>query len=169
MRFLIGLLCLCCAAVTSQFPEFYQQYLQRIGGHLDQLQARTEEIAADARDKGLSTESYIESFLESEPHALEGQRMQESFQSYNHLKQAEESLGTAAIWSKPFQFSSSLHPGVASAALNHYKPAVPLSLEGLIYAAFGATGGWLLCIGLGRLIHRVRTIQTRRLTDEHIN
>ena len=130
-------------SVTSQFPEFYQQYAQRLGGHLDQAKLRLDEIAADAQTKGLTVEAYIQSFLDSEPHRLEGQRMQESFITVDRLTQAEEALKDASILEQPATFASYFDPALAEAVGAAFKPALPLTIEGIIYAI---TGGALVLL-----------------------
>ena len=79
-RIITGIGALFGGALSSQFPEFYQQYLQRLGGRRDQAMARAEEIVMDAESHGLGVADYVQRFLDSEQHALEGRRMLESFE-----------------------------------------------------------------------------------------
>ena len=44
------------AASFSQFPEFSQQYIQRMGGAVDELSRFVAEFDADAAELGLSRE-----------------------------------------------------------------------------------------------------------------
>jgi hypothetical protein len=64
----------------AQFPEFYQQYLQRLAGRMDEVRQRADEIARDAVASGLDVQAYIARFLDSPAHAMEGERMAEALE-----------------------------------------------------------------------------------------
>ncbi len=153
-----GLLAFGGGSVTSQFPEFYQQYTQRLGGHLDQARLRLAEISVDAQTMGLSVEAYIQTFLDSDPHRLEGQRMQESFVTVDRLAQAEQALKSATILEQPGVFAAHFDPTLAQAVGEAFKPALPLTMAGIIYALTGGAIALLLW-QLGRLALRHRSVE----------
>ena len=47
-----GVFAIAGAAGFSQFPEFFRQYVQRLGGRFDQAAVQQERIVAAARDHG---------------------------------------------------------------------------------------------------------------------
>ncbi|MEJ2027599.1 MAG: DUF2937 family protein, partial [Limibacillus sp.] len=47
------------AAASSQFPSFYAQYLQSLGGRLDQARLQAGRLEALAAELGLSAEAYV--------------------------------------------------------------------------------------------------------------
>ena len=53
------------AALFSQFPAFYQQYLQRLGGGLDQARIAVQRIEEVARSLGLTVDNMVERFMMS--------------------------------------------------------------------------------------------------------
>jgi len=48
------LLCVVGAVLFSQLPEFIQQYLQRLGGHLDEARRQLEQFRAVAAQSDLT-------------------------------------------------------------------------------------------------------------------
>ena len=137
------------AVAFGQFPEFFQQYLQRLGGALDQVRQRGAEIIADAAAKGLSVESYIAGFLASPSHALEGLRMQDSLLKLSQMERTHELLSTAPAWQRSGLFLRYSDQALAEETLRAFQPALPITIEGLGYAL---TGGFLalLLYGAGR-------------------
>ena len=48
------------AGAFAQFPEFFQQYLQRLGGRVDQARIDLDRILSDAALLGRTLEAYLE-------------------------------------------------------------------------------------------------------------
>lgn len=141
----------------SQFPEYFAHYLQRLGGRIDQARVRVEEIKEDAAAKSMSVPDYIESFIASDPHSLEGARMRESFYELADMEAAYQALSAAGTLQRPFIFIEHFNGGLVGATLGDFAPAMPLSVEGLIYAGVGAIAGLFLCSGSRRILRRKRT------------
>lgn len=156
MRFLHITAALAGGGALAQFPEFYQQYLQRLAGRLDELRQRAAEIANDAAAQGLDVQAYIARFLDSPAHALEGERMAEALENAARLGTAYDALARADAWQQFPLFLRHLDPALAGDAASLFQPALPLGLAGLIYALFGAAlgvlavGGGAKAIGLAR-------------------
>jgi hypothetical protein len=144
------------AAAFSQFPEYYAHYVQRLGGRIDQARLRAEEIRIDAAEKGLSVEDYIEQFLESAPHSLEGARMSESIFQLDRMEAAYQALRDAPPLQRPFTFAEHMNTGLVEATLGDFNPAVPLTPEGLAYAACGVLAGLVFVLGSRRVLRRRR-------------
>lgn len=151
------------ALLFGQFPEFFQQYLQRLGGSLDELRKRVAEIAADAATSGLDAEAYVATFLDSPPHALEGRRMEDSLTRLPELEEAYRVLSEAAPWERGGLFLSHSDATIAAHTFAAFKPAMPITVEGLAYGLFGAAVGLLLC-SAGRRTWQWsrRTVQGKR-------
>jgi hypothetical protein len=143
-------------AVLSQFPEYYAHYVQRLGGRIDQARQRAREIREDAAEKGLTVEAYIENFLDSAPHSLEGGRMAESIFQLERMEAAYAALRDAAPLQRPRAFAEHLDAGLVEATLGDFAPALPLTPEGLAYAGGGALAGLAVCFGARRVLRRRR-------------
>lgn len=133
-------------STTSQFPEFFQQYLQRLGGHLDQAVLQANRIREAAAAEKLSLSDYLDSFLTSQvsAHRRQGEILMQELDDAERLRLSLESLMQAPVWQRPFVMASQAEPDILQAAATAFKPAVPLTPEGFIYAAVGAFLGLLL-------------------------
>src|SRR5437016_4244626 len=94
------------AVLGSQFPEFMQQYTQRLSGHaaeLSQLIAKLNEIA---RISNKTLDQYIYKFLSSsDPDFVnQGEFMNDVVHRWQDLNVSLQSLSEATIWTKPFYF-----------------------------------------------------------------
>ena len=141
-------------AAFSQFPEYYVHYLQRLGGRIDQARQRAAEIRDDAAAKGLSVEDYIDQFLDSTPHSLEGGRMAESIFQLADMEAAYEALRSATPLQRPLAFAEHMNTGLVEATLGDFAPALPLTPEGFAYAGCGLLVGLLCFSAMRRMIWR---------------
>lgn len=148
-------------AVLSQFPEYYTHYVQRLGGRIDEARLRAAAIREDAVAKGLSVEDYIQTFLDSVPHQLEGARMSEAIFKLDGMEQAYHALRQAPVVERPFAFAEYADPTVLDATLQDFAPALPLTPEGLGYAACGALIGLALVFAPRRVLKRRRRRKLR--------
>ncbi|WP_282609621.1 DUF2937 family protein [Pelagibius sp. Alg239-R121] len=127
-------------STTSQFPEFFQQYLQRLGGHLDQAALQADRIKEAAIAEKLPLKEYLDSFLTSQipAHRRQGEILLQELADVDRLRISLESLTQSPVWQRPFIMASQAEADILEAAATAYKPAVPITPEGLAYAAAGA-------------------------------
>ncbi len=147
------------AALLAQFPAFYQQYVQRLGGRLDQALLAVERLQEAAKEQGLSLSGYVRYFLEANDPVFrrEGQNLVATLTEAQDLKEAHTALSEASPLSRPMVFLDHLDPDLVRATFDRYLPALPLDSEGLVYAAIGLVLGLVLlasCQGCGRLVTR---------------
>ena len=161
-RILDGLVAIVGATGFAQFPAFYQQYLQRLGGRLDQARQDVARTLADATAEGKTLEAYIRDLGESGSAAAAqaAQRELERVDNLNALQSAYAALSDAEVWQRPLVFTQHFRPGVAEDAMEAFQPAFPVSLEGLVYAAVGMILGLILLAGCDhgcrKVVHRFR-------------
>ena len=86
--------------------------------------------------------------------------MQNTSDRVTELSAAESALRNASLWEKPFVFFSHLDPSIASATLDVYKPAVPTTVEGLVYAAAGMIT--ILCVYHGCIRYPITAALQKR-------
>ena len=132
-------LCVAGAVLFSQLPEFFQQYLQRLGGHLDEARRQLEQFQRTAAQSGLTLDGLITKARAQADPALArlGQVMADTSARVGNLAAAESALRTASAWCRPFVFLRHLDPAIARATWAVFRPAVPTTLEGLAYAVVG--------------------------------
>jgi hypothetical protein len=140
------------AFLFSQAPEFFQQYLQRLGGHLDEARRILAQFEGTADQAGLTLDRFIAQTSANADTAVArlAQVMSDALARVQHLEAAYTSLRDASAWTRPFAFLRHLDGGIARATWSDYRPALPTTLEGLAYAATGM----LLFVALHHLLVR---------------
>ncbi len=138
-RLLDRALCVLGAVGLSQAPEFFQQYLQRLGGHLDEARLALARYEAVARESGITLAQLIETTRAqaAAPVARLGDVMAEALARVQKLEAAEAALRGASLWERPFVFLRHVDTDIAARAWAVFKPAVPVTTEGLVYAVVG--------------------------------
>ncbi|HZF47304.1 MAG TPA: DUF2937 family protein [Polyangiaceae bacterium] len=146
------LLCVLGAVSFTQVPEFIQQYLQRLGGHLDEARRQVEGFTKVAALSQLTARELIERTAQNPDEAVArlSSVMREAIERVEHLTAAEAAIRDASAWTRPFVFLAHMDPAIAGATWDVYRPAVPTTLEGVVYAGFGILVLWGLYYGLLR-------------------
>ena len=141
------------AVLFSQAPEFFQQYLQRLGGHLDEARRLLAQFEQTARQAGVSLDDFIRRTAANTDTAVArlADTMTDAVERVQSLQAAHDALRDASAWSRPFVFLRHVDWEIARATGAVFKPAVPVTLEGGLYAL----AGMLLFVGLYHLLfHR---------------
>lgn len=132
-------LCVLGAVVFSQVPEFMQQYLQRLGGHLDEARRQLEQFRHSAELSGLTLDRLITQTSTNADAAVAklGVVMTNAVTRVDALESAQSALQNASLWSRPFIFLQHLDPSITHATWAVFKPAVPTTTEGFVYSLCG--------------------------------
>jgi hypothetical protein len=127
------------AVLFSQAPEFFQQYLQRLGGHLDEARRIVSQFERTAAEAGVTLDQFISRTGTNYDQAVAklAKVMADAVERVHHLDVAFASLRDANVWTRPFAFLRHLDTAIARATWTDYKPAVPTTIEGLMYAGTG--------------------------------
>lgn len=155
-------LCVLGAVLFSQAPEFMQQYLQRLGGHLDEARRQLQQFQNAAKSSGISLDDLIHrTTTNAEPAVAKlGAVMTDNVDRVDTLAAAQAALLDASLWTRPFVFLQHLDPSIAHATWSVFKPAVPTTVEGLVYALLGMLV--LLGIYYGGVKYPINRVCTRR-------
>ncbi|MGR3757879.1 MAG: DUF2937 family protein [Tranquillimonas sp.] len=140
------------ALALSQFPEFSQQYLQRLSGALDELRPLVLSLDGVARVSGLDRAEALDR-IGGNPVADEMRgRLSAAALRYDRLAADAETLrpaGPVERLALPWRFRDT---DILRATLADFRPALPLTPAGLICAGIGFAGGWLaVALPLGAL------------------
>jgi hypothetical protein len=131
---------LCGAVATSQAPEFAQQYRQRIGGAIDELQRVIAEFDHDAARSRLTREQALETH-ETAPVQLfrdRGLSTRETIARHERLLDHSERLQSAPAVARPlFVVTGTPDRQLLTGTWRDYEPALPLTAHGLIWTAVG--------------------------------
>lgn len=150
------------AAGMSQFPEYSQQYTQRLAGAVDELRVVVEDFDASATASGLTR---AEALVELSGTEFLDRRQQDMVRVIRRYERLDANL-SAYVEAGPFA-RLGLTPQVAdreiaAKAWEDFKPAVPLTVEGVGFAGVGYSAGWLMLAGLWAVIRMpFRRRQTR--------
>ncbi len=133
------ILCVVGAVVFSQAPEFMQQYLQRLGGHLAEARRQLAQFEAIARQAGRTVQELAVSYSANADASVAsmGQLVGGTQVRVATLTVAETALREAAVWERPFVFLRHCDMEIARGTAEVFKPAVPATLEGMLYALAG--------------------------------
>jgi hypothetical protein len=141
------------ALVLSQFPEFFQQYTQRLGGRLDEVAAQVTALEQRAAEAGKDVPGYLRGFLLHRDVDVrrEGMHLRSLVERRATLADAYEALtGADSLWRGP-RFVEHLDWEVTYATLTVYRPAVPVTAESAVYTGTGFGAGvvvFLVILGL---------------------
>jgi hypothetical protein len=146
-------------AATSQFPEFSQQYAQRLGGAVDALAEVVADFDASAQAEGLTRAAALNQ-MQGTPF-IDRRRadMIRTFARYDKLRADLAALDTAGPFMRAYHATRMTDPEVARAAWAAFQPALPLTFAGGIFAGVGFIT-MLLAIGILRLLLPTRRRRT---------
>ncbi|MFT3782906.1 MAG: DUF2937 family protein [Nibricoccus sp.] len=143
-------LCVIGAVLFSQAPEFMQQYLQRLGGHLAEARRQLEQFETVAKSVGKNLQELAAQYSANSDAAVAsmGKVIVENETRVGTLASAEAALRDASVWTRPFVFLRDLDWEITRGTSSVFKPAVPTTIEGALYAAVGLVAILLVYHGL---------------------
>jgi hypothetical protein len=132
------------AVAFSQFPQFFGQYMQRLGGHLAEAKWALAQYIAAAEALNLTLEEYIKEHLESgsEVFVSSGKVIQDLLERVQTLELSYQALQDATIYNQWLVFLREVDWSIATGTWENFMPGVPTTVEGLTYALAGLLLGW---------------------------
>lgn len=109
---------------ASQVQSFIDQYLQRLGGHLDEATLNLERIQTGVRYQTMSETVRRELETDATSRVAE-------------LQSAYDAITTAGLVEKPIRFIQYADDAILSGTWTDFVPAVPLDTESMVYVAAG--------------------------------
>jgi Protein of unknown function (DUF2937) len=130
--------------IGSQGPEFAQQYRQRLGGALEELNRIVSEFDAEVQRQNLTPAEGLKRLEgNSDPLARErGEDMSEAIARADRLVAQLQAMNSAGPLARLYVVATRFDPEIAHSALDNYEPAVPLSLGALTAGGLAALWGW---------------------------
>lgn len=146
------------AAGLSQYPEFSQQYTQRLAGQVDALTVVVADFEASAFRAGLTRMQAFEQMIGT-PFLEDRQAdMRRTFTRHAALSDDLVRLRAATPMQRLTLPNRLLDADTLSKTWDDFKPAVPLSIPGVVAAGGGFIAGWaivgLLLVALRSLFRR---------------
>jgi hypothetical protein len=146
------------ALTASQLPEFAQQYRQRLGGAIDELQRVVARFDGSAQTSGLSRDQAI-TRLREQPEPLarrEGEAMGDLVERLDRLQRQRDDFSKAGSFDRMLVLIREVDPGLARATYLDFEPAVPATTEGVVAAGGGFALFWGVMLFLSRIVGRLR-------------
>lgn len=133
------------AAGVSQFPEYSQQYMQRLGGAVDELSRFMDDFDADAASLDLSREAALVDLAQGGAMgAARAETMVTTIERHARLSADLEQMQGLGPFSRAKYAARFTDNELAMRVWENYKPAMPVTFEGAIFAALGFLGGLAL-------------------------
>ncbi|WP_017931621.1 DUF2937 family protein [Robiginitomaculum antarcticum] len=145
-NFFTLIVALICGVFASQFPEYAQQYRQRLAGAVGELERVVAQFDADANEGGLSRNDALARYQKSGDDFLEdrGDSMGQTISRYIRLNAHLTAMNKANPAERLWVFATQRDMQLAEETLEIYEPAVPVTTVGAAHAAGGFALGWLL-------------------------
>jgi hypothetical protein len=149
----------------SQFPEYAQQYVQRLGGAVDELRIIVEDFDRGAAAAGLTRDEALSHFagVNDSFIAGRGEAAALTIARYEKLSENLTEIREATGWERFVHLPDFMDTEVGARALQDFQPAVPVTLEGFTYAGIGFVIGYVALSALmGVLLLPFRRRKPRR-------
>jgi hypothetical protein len=130
----------------AQFPEYAQQYEQRLGGAVDELRIIVDDFDRGAASFGLNREDALMRYAISPDEFLQdrGLSMRMIIGRYERLSADLEALQNASPLQRVQFMPRYLDSDVGARALENFQPGVPATGEALAWGLAGTVLGYLL-------------------------
>jgi hypothetical protein len=130
--------------IGSQAPEFAQQYRQRLGGALEELNRIASEFDAEVQRQNLSRAAALKRLEDNtDPLARErGEDMDKAIERAARLNEQIQAMNSAGPLMRLYVVATSFDPEIAHSTLDNYEPAEPLSVGALMAGGVAALWGW---------------------------
>ena len=132
------------ATVASQLPEFAQQYRQRLGGALDELNAIVTQFHDDAARAGMDEGKAVAALKTNADQVARdrGQAMADTIARRGRLAAQSAAFESAGAFGRLAALAGNVDPQIAGRAWRDFEPAMPVTTEGFAAAGGGAIAGY---------------------------
>ncbi|APZ51628.1 DUF2937 family protein [Salipiger abyssi] len=142
------------AVGLSQVPEFTQQYVQRLGGAVDELSRQIAEFDADAGRLGFARDAALEQLATGGAFgAARADSMTRTIARHDRLAADLAALDGRGAFERLTGAAHFSDPEIAERTWQAFRPALPATPEGLVFAGMGFAGGWLAAAALLALLY----------------
>jgi hypothetical protein len=139
MQWLERLIAIPTAFLAAQFPQFFQQYMHELSGHVAELNYQISILQKSAEIAQKPLPALINKFLaNSDPDIhQQGAVMQGVIDRLQDFSQAMQSLQHAGILGKPFLFMRYFDLGIVADTWTHFQLGINFSVESIVYLVIG--------------------------------
>jgi hypothetical protein len=130
--------------IGSQAPEFAQQYRQRLGGALDELNRIVAEFDAEVQRQNLTRAEAMKRLADNADLLARerGEDIGRAIERAQRLDKETHAIASAGPLMRLYVVATNFDPEVARSTLDNYEPAEPLSIGALTAGGLAALWGW---------------------------
>ena len=133
------------AAGVSQFPAYSQQYVQRLGGAVDELSRFMDEFDADAACLDMSRSAALVDLAQGgQMGAARADTMVRTIERHERFSRDLEQMQGLGPFSRARYATRFTDGELAGRVWENYKPAIPVTFEGAMFAVLGFLSGLAL-------------------------
>ena len=148
------------AAAASQFPEFSQQYVQRMGGAVDELEKVVTAFDRAATASNLTREEALNELSGTEFLDRRQSDMRFTIGRYERLKRDYANLRDASAVERVRYINGFTDAELFTRTMDDFEPAVPLTPDSAAFTGSGFLAGFGAVFGASRLMRRRRARAT---------
>lgn len=158
-----------CAFIGAQAPEFAQQYRQRMGGRIDELNRIVKQFDTEARKNKKTPEEALQFLLSANDSLVRsrGEAAREDRLRLTALTDQHNMMKTAGAFQRIIYTFRGMDTVTAEAALQDFEFAIPVNREGIIIAGVGFIFGYGFIWFLSHIMHRLTGIFFRKKKPAH--
>jgi hypothetical protein len=157
-RAIVFVVALVAAMTASQLPEFAQQYRQRLGGAIDELARILMHFDEDAARSGYDRAAALAVMARDREQLVRDQaaRMRDEIARYMRLVEQQQAFSKSGPFGRLAAFFADFDLPLVENTAHDFEPAVPTTLEGIVFAGSGFLLVYVLLHGLRLGVGRIR-------------
>ncbi|MEO1398860.1 MAG: DUF2937 family protein [Pseudomonadota bacterium] len=137
---------------ASQYPEFYQQYYQRLSGAVDELRVISSAFDTSARLAGKTREEALRDIRGTQVADDMRETIADSLVRYDRLSRDLAVLESAPVGQRLVQPWRMRDTKLVQRTWEAYEPGVPVTTEGFLATGTGFLIGWAVIAGVLSLL-----------------
>jgi hypothetical protein len=160
MRAIICSIALVGGLLLSQAPEFMQQYQQRLGGTKDELAKIVRHFEDDSRRSGYDRNEALRLMAKNPERLIRDQsgRMAENIARLSRIEEHQMAMRELSGFARLATFLSTYDSEVVGRTFQSYVGALPLSFDGILFAAVGFGASYTVLFVLALVMLRRRGV-----------
>jgi hypothetical protein len=145
------------AALFGQAPEFAQQYAQRLGGAIDELDRIARHFDEDSRRSGYDRPGALALMGRNQEQLIRDQatRMSDTIERLAKLRSQQSAMNQPGSFTRVAAFANGYDQDIASRTWRDFQFALPFSVDSILFMGAGFIVSllllWSAAAALGRL------------------
>jgi hypothetical protein len=146
------------AVLFGQAPEFAQQYAQRLGGAIDELNRIVRHFDEDSRRSGYDRPGALALMGRNQEQLIRDQanRMSDTIEGLAKLRAQQSAMSPPGSFTRVAAFANGCDQDIASRTWRDFQFALPISVDAMLFMCAGLIASllllWSAAVGLGRLV-----------------